>query len=331
MDQRLQRPRMLTFGILAVVLVAMGPWVGWWTLIPLGLALAIFLGANRVIAVSTRRPEYAVFASWVCSQLIIAVSVALAWDEQTPVMSWFAIPIITLSARFSLRGVVMGVLFTLFLMTGIAFVFEPQATLDYPPLLVMPMAVVLCAGVLSTALMHSDQQHRDEAIIDPLTSMLNRKALSNRVGELRAQASISGAPIGVVLVDIDHFKGINDTYGHSMGDAVLRDIAYTLRKNLRAFELAYRIGGEEFLLLLPGADIEKTQRIAEEARARVEEGDYIKDETVTISAGVSATTRGEAFDYPELYRQADERLYEAKHAGRNRVAGPAAPSLAVVG
>jgi diguanylate cyclase (GGDEF)-like protein len=322
---------MLAFAILGVVLVAMGPWVGWWTLIPLALALAIFLGADRLIESSSRRPEYAIFASWICSQLIIATSVALAWDEQTPVMSWFAIPIITLSARFSLRGVVMGVLFTLCLMVGLAFIFEPTATLNYPPVLIMPMAVVLCAGVLSTALMHSDQQHRDEAIIDPLTSMLNRKALSNRVGELRAQASVSGAPIGLVLVDIDHFKGINDTYGHSMGDAVLRDIAYTLRKNLRAFELAYRIGGEEFLLVLPGADIDRTRSIAEEARARVEESDYIKDEKVTVSAGISASSRGEPFDYAALYQQADERLYEAKHGGRNQVAGPGAPSLAVAG
>jgi diguanylate cyclase (GGDEF)-like protein len=199
-----------------------------------------------------------------------------------------------------------------------AFIFEPTATLNYPPVLIMPMAVVVCAGVLSTALMHSDQQHRDEAIIDPLTSMLNRKALSNRVGELRAQANVSGAPIGLVLVDIDHFKGINDTYGHSMGDAVLRDIAYTLRKNLRAFELAYRIGGEEFLLVLPGADIDRTRSIAEEARARVEESDYIKDEKVTVSAGISASSRGEPFDYAVLYQQADECLYEAKKTGRNK-------------
>ena len=100
-----------------------------------------------------------------------------------------------------------------------------------PPVLVMPIAIVLAVAILSTALMRSDLEHRGKAVIDPLTGMLNRKALESRVDELRQQSEVSGAPIGVIVIDIDHFKEVNDTVGHAAGDAVLRDVAYIIRKD----------------------------------------------------------------------------------------------------
>ena len=81
--------------------------------------------------------------------------------------------------------------------------------------------------------------------------MLNRNALRTRVDELAHQAKIINQPIGIIVGDVDHFKRVNDIHGHAAGDAVLRDVAYALRKQLRAFELVYRLGGEEFLVLLP--------------------------------------------------------------------------------
>jgi diguanylate cyclase (GGDEF)-like protein len=199
----------------------------------------------------------------------------------------------------------------------------------HPQILVMPIAIVLCIGILSTALMRSDQEHRDEAVIDPLTSMLNRKSLEARAAELGAQSRVSGAPVGVIIVDIDHFKRVNDSLGHATGDVVLRDVAYTIRKGLRAFELAYRLGGEEFLLLLPGANPPMTASIAERIRARVEEAEYPDDSEVTVSCGFSATTPGEEFDFARHYELADGHLYDAKRNGRNRVEGPAGPLAAV--
>ena len=321
MDRRLQPIRRNAMMVMAAGLVLMGPWIGWWTLAPLAIAALLFTAADRAID-RVDRPEYWIFAAWLGSQLMIAGSVLIAWGPDVPVMAWFAMPVVTLSARFSLRGVVVGVIITLAMMVALAFIAEPSAVIDHPPLLVLPMVVVIAVGILSTALMRSDMQHRGEAVIDPLTAMLNRKALNNRVAELQAQSSVTGAPVGVVITDIDHFKRVNDTVGHATGDAVLRDVAYTIRKDLRAFELAYRLGGEEFLILLPGADLTETMRLAEGVRTRIEEATYPGGLDVTVSCGISASRRGEPFDFDELCSLADQRLYEAKRLGRNRVHGP---------
>ena len=193
------------------------------------------------------------------------------------------------------------------------------AVLHDPPLVTAPLALILAIAVLSTALMRSDVQHRGEAVIDPLTGMLNRKALANRVGELVQQSAISGQPIGVILGDIDRFKEINDSMGHSAGDAALTDLAYALRKQLRAFDLAYRIGGEEFLILVPGADVRECVGLAELLRRTVEACTFGDGAVLTMSFGISASVAGDGFDYERVFAAADDALYEAKSLGRNRV------------
>jgi diguanylate cyclase (GGDEF)-like protein len=167
--------------------------------------------------------------------------------------------------------------------------------------------------------MHSDLHHRGAAVIDPLTGMLNRKALATRVEELAQQSRVSGQPIGLIMGDIDHFKGVNDSHGHASGDAVLKDIAYTLRKHLRAFDLAYRIGGEEFLIVLPGAHARRCAGVAEELRQSIGASTFGDGVRLTMSFGVSASAAGTEFDYPEVFTTADKALYEAKRHGRNRV------------
>ncbi len=155
-------------------------------------------------------------------------------------------------------------------------------------------------------------------MIDPLTGMLNRKALSNRVSELTQQSEVTGQPIGLVIGDLDHFKGINDSLGHAVGDQVLKQIAYEMRRHLRAFDLAYRLGGDEFVFLLPGAEVRECRSLADQLRRAVEKtmGDSVN---MTISLGVSASVKGQKFDYEAVFAAADGALYEAKQAGRNRV------------
>ena len=183
----------------------------------------------------------------------------------------------------------------------------------------VPLGLVLVIGMLSVPLMRSDIQHRSDAVIDQLTGMLNRKALSTRSEELAEQALISGDPIGMIVCDLDHFKRINDTHGHSVGDDVLQEVAYTLRKHLRAFDLAYRLGGEEFLILLPGSDLGRSVELAEGRRRRVAADPYAGSVPVTMSFGVSASGQGEPFDYQEVFSEADAALYRAKRGGRNQV------------
>jgi diguanylate cyclase (GGDEF)-like protein len=318
MEERLKPVRRLAMGVLALVLVASGPWLGWWTLLPLAGAIAFFAIADRRLP-DSRRPEYVMFAAWVGSELMIAIATALSGGPKVATLSWLAIPVITLSARFSLRGVILGVSIACSLLIAVAFGTNAAAVIDQPPLVLAPLALIIAIGVFSTALMRSDLEHRSEAVIDQLTGMLNRKALANRVAELRQQSEISGQPIGLILGDVDHFKEINDSAGHASGDAVLTDLAYVLRKQLRAFDLAYRVGGEEFLVLVPGADLRECVRLAQLLRRTVAACDFGDGERLTMSFGVSASVVGDRFDYERVFAAADEAMYEAKSLGRDRV------------
>jgi diguanylate cyclase (GGDEF)-like protein len=215
--------------------------------------------------------------------------------------------------------VVAGVTIAASLVIAVGFGVDAQAVLDKPELLTAPLALILCVAFLSTPLMRSDIQHRSDAVIDQLTGMLNRNALNVRVQELTQQSAVSGEPIGVIVGDLDHFKDINDNHGHTVGDVVLKQVAYMLRKQLRAFDLAYRLGGEEFLILLPGSDLEHAETLAERLRARVGSEQVAGDIGVTMSFGVAASQRDEAFDYAAVFSKADAALYRAKRKGRDRV------------
>jgi diguanylate cyclase (GGDEF)-like protein len=316
MDARIAPVRKLTMGLLAVAALAMAPWLGLWTLLPLAVAALGFAAGARLSA-RTERPEYVLFGSWVFSELVIAATILMSGLDSR-LLPWLAIPVITLSARFSTRGVIAGVVVALLLMAGVAFAGDPAGIADFPPILIAPAAVVVAVGVLSTALMRSDFEHRGEAVIDQLTGMLNRHALTRRAFELEQQSQLTGEPIGIVIGDLDKFKEVNDALGHAVGDAVLSDVAYTIRKQLRAFDLAYRLGGEEFLILIPGADTEQATDLAERLRLAIAAQVFAGRE-VTMTFGVSATHGGEPFEYESHFERADAALYEAKRAGRNRV------------
>jgi diguanylate cyclase (GGDEF)-like protein len=163
--------------------------------------------------------------------------------------------------------------------------------------------------------------------MDPLTQLLNRKALIARALELEEQARLTGEPVGVLVGDLDHFKAVNDRHGHQTGDAVLRDCAYRMRKELRAYDLAYRLGGEEFLVLLPGAGLDETAELAERLRVAIAD-EPVAGLPVTMSFGVAATCPGEAFAFDALYSRADAAMYHAKAGGRDCVrGGPHGPRL----
>jgi diguanylate cyclase (GGDEF)-like protein len=318
MEERIRPVRRLAMGVLALALLVSSPWLGLWTLIPLVGAGGFFLVADSRLAKS-ERPEYLMFAAWVGSEVMIAIAVALSGGPDVATLSWIAIPVVTLSARFSLRGVIAGVGIAIALLVAVAFASGAHQVLDNPTVLIAPLSLIVAVAILSTALMESDVEHRGEAVIDPLTGMLNRKALMNRVEELVQQSQVTGDPVGIVLGDLDRFKRVNDSQGHAAGDAALTDVAYTLRKHLRAFDLAYRVGGEEFLILLPGATIQEAALMAEGLRLAIARGTVGDGTRLTMSFGVSASPRGGGFDYAKVFAAADAALYEAKSGGRNCV------------
>jgi two-component system cell cycle response regulator len=161
------------------------------------------------------------------------------------------------------------------------------------------------------------------SVRDGLTGVYNRRYFDDRLASEFAFASRHKTPLCVILADIDHFKRINDTYGHHAGDAVLKRVALELQAGVRTEDLVARFGGEEFVMLARGIDVEGGRAFAERLRAVIQravinwEGNRIP---VTMSLGVAHTQAGPMLAKPELFEAAaDTALYAAKHAGRNRV------------
>ena len=168
------------------------------------------------------------------------------------------------------------------------------------------------------------------ATTDPLTGLLNRASLQSQIAALSKDDAVYSS-VGLIMLDIDHFKKINDTYGHKTGDLVLQDIALIIRSQIRASDFIFRIGGEEFLLLLPGVTNELAHALAESLRRSVVEATFPNGLHVTVTCGVSVSATGKAFDYDTTFSEADRALYEGKRTGRNRVIdAPECPSLTAI-
>jgi len=164
---------------------------------------------------------------------------------------------------------------------------------------------------------------RREALTDPLTGIPNRKLFESRLREAARNAVESGEPLALLMLDIDHFKRFNDTYGHQLGDQVLRLVAKTLADGVKGRDTPARFGGEEFVIVLPQTRLENAVTVAEQIRRTMVRHKVVRKDTgqefgvIALSVGASLYRPGE--DLAELIRRADAALYHAKHTGRNRV------------
>jgi two-component system cell cycle response regulator len=164
------------------------------------------------------------------------------------------------------------------------------------------------------------------ALTDPLTGLNNRRYMETHLDALCEQARASGQPLSLLVADIDSFKAVNDTFGHDAGDGVLREFARRLRRNTRGIDLVCRIGGEEFVVVMPDTALDRACQIGERLRAAVAVEPFAASGAqlrVTASVGI-ATFRGPADTVQAMFRRADRALYGAKRAGRNRVVADAA-------
>lgn len=160
------------------------------------------------------------------------------------------------------------------------------------------------------------------AALDPLTGVYNRRFGMARLSEEFSRAVRTSGPLGVMMLDIDHFKKVNDTYGHLAGDRVLIQLAKTARAALREGDILMRYGGEEFLVLLPAASKENSRAVGEKLRRMVEDSSVADGDQVirvTISIGVTSYPELEVTGEQDLVKRADEALYQAKESGRNKV------------
>jgi diguanylate cyclase (GGDEF)-like protein len=315
-NARVRTIRRVGTSAIGVALLISLPWVGWWTLIPFALGAFNLWHIDRRIARSARPERVSALGIFV-TVTMLAVGVALSGGPHSPALPWMVLPAAMVAARFRPQVVVAGLALTVLLVLAVTLGVAPVQTIDHPVPVLATLA--LLAGVVSIvwALQAAELHHRDEAILDPLTGLLNRHALIPRFNELSQQARLTGRPVCIVLCDLDGFKAINDELGHDRGDAVLRDVAYELRKRLRSFELVYRLGGEEFLILLPGVDAVAGSELAERLRAAIAQAQPTGVH-ITVSLGVSVAY-GDEVDYQRLFKAADEALYVAKRGGRNRV------------
>jgi two-component system, cell cycle response regulator len=172
------------------------------------------------------------------------------------------------------------------------------------------------------------QNSIEMAITDALTGLHNRRYMESHLATLAEQASARGKPLALMILDIDFFKAINDTYGHDAGDDVLREFAVRIRKSIRGIDLACRYGGEEFVIVMPETDLHVAGMVAERLRRSIAGEKFAinkgaKRVDVTISIGLSTLERkGEAV--ADVLKRADKALYRAKNDGRNRVVSDAA-------
>ena len=164
------------------------------------------------------------------------------------------------------------------------------------------------------------------AATDALTGLSNRRHLEAHLNTLTEQAKSSGRPLSVLLTDIDHFKSVNDTHGHAAGDSVLREFAQRLRQNTRGIDLVCRMGGEEFIVVMPDTPVELARHVGERVCACIASEPFrVSHAQLRVTASVGLATLEHPGESPEaLLKRADEALYAAKREGRNRVVADAA-------
>jgi len=175
---------------------------------------------------------------------------------------------------------------------------------------------------LQAELLAAREALREQATRDALTHLWNRRHILEILDRELARAERERCPVGVIIVDLDHFKNVNDTYGHLTGDAVLYEAASRMQNGVRQYDSIGRYGGEEFLILLPGCDEANCIAQADRLRRLIAERDLLVHGHVlslTASFGVTSALPGVSWSSESLIRRADEALYMAKKAGRNRV------------
>jgi diguanylate cyclase (GGDEF)-like protein len=285
---------------------------------PIALALLLMIATVLVLERGTASSSSDVSLAYL-STLLVASGLFLPW-RPTWHAGWVAAALLVavIGSRGALSGPVMGVnQLVVVAMAALASVVGQE--LSY-----LRLRRGLEQQFELRALSQSSQ--RQEQLVTELNRELVETArvdavtgLGNRRGLDEALASLAGRRLAAILLDLDHFKNFNDRSGHLAGDAALARIGELLRDTVRAGDLAFRYGGEEFLVLIPGGDIDGAAQLAERIRVTVRDDLATGGDGLTISAGVAAADRFSSSDPLPLLRRADQALYQAKRDGRDRV------------
>jgi diguanylate cyclase (GGDEF)-like protein len=316
MERRMRPVRNAVFGVVGLGVAGLAARWGWEVLVVFA-AVCLLVPVVDVRMPKSPRPELWLMALALAGIAAIGVAIAMTGGPTSPALPWLVVPAVAATAVFTTRGVALALGTAVATALLATLLTDAGGTVAAPSYVGATIVLIVSVGLYVHGLMRAEVRHRGDSVLDPLTGLLNRTTLERRFEELRQQAALGDAPIALVLLDLDRFKRVNDTHGHERGDTVLRDVAYELRKSLRSFELAYRMGGEELLLILPGIDEEHAAALADHVRRRIAQA-RPGGLDITISCGVAAAS-GAALRYETLFAQADARLYAAKAAGRDRV------------
>jgi diguanylate cyclase (GGDEF)-like protein len=315
-SERIRRARTISSLAVGLTLISFVPTYGWWIMVLFAIS-AINTGTLDARCARSPRPQLHIAASIVLIQSILAAAVALTGGPESLALPWLVMPTAFSAARFRGTVVIAAVSLGIAMLLAVTLGTDAADVIRHPAPFLVTSVLMISVTAVVYVLSAAEVEQRGEAVLDHLTGLLNRTSLQRRFEELAEQAALTAEPISLVLLDIDRFKAINDQQGHARGDAVLRDVAYQVRKQLRSFELVYRLGGEEFLVVLPGTTLDEAEVVAERLRSTLEQA-RPGGLTVTASFGVAGTA-GAGVRFDELFAAADASLYRAKAGGRNRV------------
>ena len=318
-DRRMMRTNVW---LTVLVMVLLGPTIiqsNPLALVILGVTIAFFVMV-RAVYLRFARPEVVLAVALMILEVGFAAMAVADGMQHTGLLVLMLWPAAGFNARYPPRVAAASTAFVALLIIVAQLGFGGSVVLDEPERLTGLLGALIAVAAITGAARKADLDYRRQSNHDPLTRMFNRTALQSRVEEVEYQSSLKPEPVAVIVGDIDCFKAVNDVHGHPQGDAVLREVAYLIRSQLRAFDPAYRLGGEEFVILLFGERAGDAVALAERVRMKICEAP-IAGLPITISFGVAASGVGEQFRWMETFQAADRALYEAKHAGRNQVCG----------
>jgi diguanylate cyclase (GGDEF)-like protein len=289
----------------------------------LGPALAALVLAITVALVGPRAPRGALIVLGPIGVALIAITLAttVGYGDAAIFYTW---PMLWMAFWYRRRGMLLSIL-TIGIGHGLALLTmdAAHASIDrWIDVVAATLVVGLVVHRLRTFIQGLLDQLETEARVDPLTGLLNRRGFELRTAPM---AEASGLTLSVVVLDLDHFKAVNDSYGHETGDRVLRWLGTVLREQSRGVDVVARMGGEEFVVLLPRTDAAHAERFAERVRAAMGAADaearlrigLPAELQLTVSAGIAAGVA--PIDLDALVTAADGALYAAKNAGRDRV------------
>ncbi|MEN8257148.1 MAG: GGDEF domain-containing protein [Thermodesulfobacteriota bacterium] len=233
-----------------------------------------------------------------------------------PSLIYWAYPV--MATVFFLLTQREAIIIDLLAMAALAPAIQPHmANMEFAGILVNMVLIMVFAYIFADRTRHQRQQLALLATEDSLTGAGNRRAFDAKLNEILAAKPRTRQPVSLLALDLDHFKSINDTYGHETGDEILCKITSIIQERIRVSDGLYRIGGEEFVVIAVGANLSDGARKAEQLRLLVGQCGLLADRPVTISLGVAEINEGETGT--ECLRRADNALYEAKRAGRNTI------------